>query len=67
MTDDELRAMCEIVISESPDEAALYWSGKTAIGVLIGKVMMQVKGNENPRRVFEMFHNLLMTKKDNND
>lgn len=47
------------VLYENPDLVALIRDGKTAMGLLVGKVIQQRKGNCSPTKVYAVLWELL--------
>ena len=49
--DDEIRALCQLVIERHPDEANQFRDGKVKVlGFLMGKVMQESRGKANPKK-----------------
>jgi len=61
--DKELQRVCELVVADKPEEAALYRRGKTKLmGALVGEVMKRTSGRANPKDVSKMLAALLAQK-----
>jgi aspartyl-tRNA(Asn)/glutamyl-tRNA(Gln) amidotransferase subunit B len=56
-----IRAVCEQVLAESPDQAAAYRAGKTTlIGWFVGQAMRKSGGKADPQKVRAVFEMLLL-------
>lgn len=61
--DSELQRVCEQVVADKPEEAALYRRGKTKLmGALVGEVMKRTSGRANPKDVSKTLATLLAQK-----
>ncbi|HEY58150.1 MAG TPA: Asp-tRNA(Asn)/Glu-tRNA(Gln) amidotransferase subunit GatB [Anaerolineae bacterium] len=55
-----LRAICEQIVANNPDEVAKYRDGKTGlIGWFVGQVMRETRGKANPKEVQRILRELL--------
>ena len=53
--DDEIRALCQLIIERHSSEADEYRGGKTQVlGFLMGKVMQESRGKANPKKANAM-------------
>ncbi len=58
--DSAIRAVCEEVIAESPNETAAYRSGKvTLMGWFVGQVMKKMRGKADPTKAKQILEELL--------
>jgi len=56
----QIRAICEEVLAENPEQVASYKSGKTSlIGWFVGQAMRKSGGKADPQRVRALFEELL--------
>jgi aspartyl-tRNA(Asn)/glutamyl-tRNA(Gln) amidotransferase subunit B len=57
---DAIRALCQEVVDENPDQVARYQGGKLGlIGWFVGQVMRNSRGKADPKLVKEIFEELL--------
>ncbi len=57
---DAIRALCEQVIAENPEQVAVYQSGKhTIIGWFVGQVMKKSRGKADPQATRVLLEELL--------
>ena len=55
-----IRAVCEQVVAENPDQVATYRGGKEGLmGWFVGQVMAKTKGKADPKLAQEMLLELL--------
>lgn len=55
-----LRAVCEQIVANHPDEVAKYRSGKTGLmGWFVGQVMRETRGKANPKEAQRILRELL--------
>ena len=57
---DAIRALCQTVVDENPDQVAKYQGGKAGlIGWFVGQVMRNSRGKADPKLVKQLFEELL--------
>lgn len=65
---DELRALCEEIVAEMPEEAELCRAGgkkgKRLMGLFVGEAMKRTGGRANPKEVSEILMSLLVSSPD---
>ena len=58
--DDELKSICQAVVSDKPEEVALLRSGKNKLmSALVGEVMKRTQGRANPKEVSKTIQDII--------